>query len=89
LLLIGAGSVKLLLTHGIDYGEGAFELRRENGNVVLDASQDHLLIAGKAVGPELTCSQTDWPEVHLVFDPRQRQFKPNAPRCVRRHVRDG
>jgi hypothetical protein len=89
LLLINARGVTLLLTHGIDYGEGAFALRRENGQVVLDASQDHLLVAGKPVGPELTCPPADWAEVHLVFDRRQRQFTPKAPRCVRRHVRDG
>ena len=82
-VLIRARRAKALLSHGIDYGEGYFQLRLEGGRAVVDATQEHLVLDGKAVAGTLACSDAQHPALRLVFDPRGERFVPEHPRCVR------
>jgi hypothetical protein len=82
-VLIRARRAKALLSHGIDYGEGYFQLRIEGGRAVIDATQEHLVLGGKAVAGTLACADAQLPALRLVFDPRGERFVPEHPRCVR------
>ena len=82
-VLIRAARAKTLVSHGIDYGEGYFQLRLEGGRAVVDASQEHLVLGGKAVDGTLACADAQLPALRLVFDPRGERFVPENPRCVR------
>ena len=82
-VLIRARRAKLLLSHGIDYGEGYFQLRLEGGRAVVDATQEHLVLGGKAVDGTLACADAQLPALRLVFDPRAERFVPENPRCVK------
>ena len=82
-VLIRAHRAKTLLSHGIDYGEGYFQLRLEGGRAVVDATQEHLVLGGKAVDGTLACHDAQLPALRLVFDPRAERFLPEKPRCVR------
>jgi hypothetical protein len=82
-VLIRARRAKALVSHGIDYGEGYFQLRLEGGRAVVDASQEHLVLGGKAVDGTLACADAQLPALRLVFDPRGERFVPENPRCVK------
>ena len=82
-VLIRARRAKLLLSHGIDYGEGYFQLRLEGGRAVVDATQEHLVLGGKAVDGTLACADAQLPALRLIFDPRAERFVPENPRCVK------
>jgi len=82
-VLIRARRAKTLVSHGIDYGEGYFQLRLEGGRAVVDASQEHLVLGGKAVDGTLACADAQLPALRLVFDPRAERFVPENPRCVK------
>lgn len=82
-LLIRARRAKTLVSHGIDYGEGYFQLRLEGGRAVVDATQEHLVLGGKAVDGALACPDAQLPALRLVFDPRAERFAPENPRCVK------
>jgi len=82
-VLIRAGRAKALMSHGIDYGEGYFQLRLEAGRAVVDATQEHLVIGGKAVAGTLSCGDAQLPALRLVFEPRAERFVPEHPRCVK------
>lgn len=82
-VLIRARRAKLLLSHGIDYGEGYFQLRLEGARAVVDATQQHLVLGGKAVDGTLACADAQLPALRLVFDPRAERFVPEHPRCVK------
>src|SRR5690349_16755855 len=82
-VLIRARRAKTLVSHGIDYGEGYFQLRLEGGRAVVDASQEHLVLSGKPVDGTLACADAQLPALRLVFDPRAERFVPEHPRCVR------
>ena len=82
-VLIRAQHAKTLVSHGIDYGEGYFQLRLEGGHAVVDASQEHLALGGKVVDGTLACADAELPALRLVFDPRAERFVPEKPRCVR------
>jgi len=82
-VLIRARRARTLMSHGIDYGEGYFQLRLEGGRAVVDATQEHLVLGGKAVDGTLACADAQLPALRLVFDPRAERFVPENPRCVR------
>ena len=82
-VLIRARRAKAVLSHGIDYGEGYFQLRLEGGRAVVDATQEHLVLGGKPVDGALVCADAQLPALRLVFDPRAERFVPENPRCVR------
>ena len=82
-VLIRARRAKTIVSHGIDYGEGYFQLRLEGGRAVVDATQEHLVLGGKPVDGALACPDAQLPALRLVFDPRAEQFVPENPRCVR------
>ena len=82
-VLIRARRAKTLLSHGIEYGEGYFQLRLEGGRAVVDATQEHLVLGGKAVDGTLACADAQRPALRLVFDPRAERFVPEHPRCVK------
>src|SRR4051812_28631321 len=82
-VLIRARRAKMLVSHGIDYGEGYFQLRLEGGRAVVDATQEHLELSGKAIDGTLACADAQRPALRLVFDPRTERFVPDHPRCVR------
>ena len=82
-VLIRARRAKTIVTHGIDYGEGYFQLRLEGGRAVVDATQEHLVLGGKPVDGALACPDAQLPALRLVFDPRAERFVPENPRCVR------
>jgi hypothetical protein len=82
-VLIRARRARTLVSHGIDYGEGYFQLRLEGGRAVVDASQEHLVLGGKPVAGTLACADAQLPALRLVFDPRAERFVPENPRCVR------
>ena len=82
-VLIRAQRAKTLIVHGIDYGEGYFQLRLEGGRAVVDATQEHLVIGGKAVDGTLACADAQLPALRLVFDPRAERFVPEHPRCIK------
>lgn len=82
-VLIRARRAKTILSHGIDYGEGYFQLRLEGGRAVVDATQEHLVLGGKPVNGALACPDAQLPALRLVFDPRAERFVPENPRCVR------
>jgi hypothetical protein len=82
-VLVRARRAKALLSHGIDYGEGYFQLRIEGGRAVVDATQEHLVLGGTAVAGTLACSGAQHPALRLVFDPSGERFVPEHPRCVR------
>lgn len=82
-VLIRARRAKTIVSHGVDYGEGYFQLRLEGGRGVIDATQDHLVLNGKPVDGALACPDAQLPALRLVFDPRAERFVPENPRCVR------
>ena len=82
-VLIRGRRAKTIVTHGIDYGEGYFQLRLEGGRAVVDATQEHLVLGGKPVDGALACPDAQLPALRLVFDPRAERFVPENPRCVR------
>jgi hypothetical protein len=82
-VLIRARRAKTLVSHGIDYGEGYFQLRLEGGRAIVDATQEHLVLGGKAIDGTLACPDAQRPALRLVFDPRAERFVPDHPRCVR------
>lgn len=82
-VLIRARRAKTIVSHGIDYGEGYFQLRLEGGRAVIDATQEHLVLGGKPVDGSLACPDAQLPALRLVFDPRAERFVPENPRCVR------
>ena len=82
-VLIRARRAKTIVSHGIDYGEGYFQLRLEGGRAVVDATQEHLVLRGKPVDGALACPDAQLPALRLVFDPRAERFVPENPRCVR------
>lgn len=82
-VLIRARRAKTIVSHGIDYGEGYFQLRLEGGRAVVDATQEHLVLGGKPVDGALACPDAQLPALRLVFDPRAERFVPENPRCVR------
>jgi len=82
-VLIRARRAKTLVSHGIDYGEGYFQLRLEGGRAIVDATQEHLVLGGKAIDATLACADAQRPALRLVFDPRAERFVPDHPRCVR------
>lgn len=82
-VLIRARRAKTIVSHGIDYGEGYFQLRLEGGRAVVDATQEHLVIGGKPVDGTLACPDAQLPALRLVFDPRAERFVPEHPRCVK------
>ena len=82
-VLIRARRAKTIVSHGIDYGEGYFQLRLEGGRAVVDATQEHLVLGGKPVAGALACPDAQLPALRLVFDPRAERFVPENPRCVR------
>jgi hypothetical protein len=82
-VLIRARRAKTLLSHGIDYGEGYFQLRLEGGRAIVDATQEHLVLGGKAIDGTLACADAQRPALRLVFDPRAERFVPELPRCVK------
>ena len=77
------GTVTEELTHGEDYGDGYFDVRREGGTLVVDASQKNLLVHGKPVPPELECPRSEWAGVRVRWDETTRRFVPDAPRCIK------
>jgi hypothetical protein len=83
LLAIRDGSIAEEVTHGEDYGEGFLDVGREDGTLVVDASQMHLLVRGEAVTPELECEAGNWPAVRMRWDEANRRFVPERPRCVK------
>jgi hypothetical protein len=82
-VLIRAGRAKTIVSHGVDYGEGYFELRLEGGRAVVDATQEHLVLGDKPVAGSLACPDAQLPALRLVFDARAERFVPENPRCVR------
>jgi len=82
-VLIRAGRAKTVVSHGIDYGEGYFQLRLEGGRAVVDATQEQLVLGGKPVAGALACPDAQLPALRLVFDQRAERFVPENPRCVR------
>ena len=82
-VLIRARRAKTIVSHGIDYGEGYFQLRLEGGRAIVDATQEHLVLGGKAVDGALACPDAQLPALRLVFDPRAERFVPENPRCVK------
>ena len=78
-----ARRAKTLMSHGIDYGEGYFQLRLEGGRAIVDATQEHLVIGGKPVDGTLACADAQLPALRLVFDSRAERFVPEHPRCVK------
>ena len=82
-VLIRARRAKTILSHGIDYGEGYFQLRLEGGRAVVDATQEHLVLGGKPMNGALACPDAQLPALRLLFDPRAERFVPENPRCVR------
>jgi hypothetical protein len=82
-VLIRAGRAKTIVSHGVDYGEGYFQLRLEGGRAIVDATQEHLVLGGKPVDGSLACPDAQLPALRLVFDPRAERFVPENPRCVR------
>ena len=83
LIVARDGKVTEELTHGEDYGDGFFDVRREGGTLVVDASQKNLLVHGKPVSPELPCPPGESTGVRIRWDEATRAFVPDAPRCVK------
>lgn len=84
LLSVRDGAVIVEITHGEDYGNGFLEVKPEDGTLVVDASQDHLLVRGVPVKPELECAGSDWAAVRARWDDATRRFAPERPRCIKR-----
>lgn len=82
-VLIRARRARTIMSHGIDYGEGYFQLRLEGDRAVVDATQEHLVVGGKPVDGALACPDAQRPALRLVLDPRAERFVPENPRCVR------
>lgn len=83
LIVARDGKVTEELTHGEDYDDGYFDIRREGSTLVVDASQSHLLLRGQPVTPELECPRGEWAGVRIRWDETTRRFVPDAPRCVK------
>lgn len=83
LIVARDGKVTEELTHGEDYGDGYFDVRREGGTLVVDASQKNLLVRGKPVPPELACLSGASAGVRIRWDEATGAFVPDAPRCVK------
>ncbi|HVE77417.1 MAG TPA: hypothetical protein VNA89_01030 [Gemmatimonadaceae bacterium] len=84
LLLVQRGSVREEVYHQVDYGEGYADVRRERGVLVVEATQPHVKLRGRAVGAAISCPSSEWPAVRLVFDPQERRFTPERALCMAR-----
>lgn len=83
LLLVQRGRVQQEITHGVDYGDGYFDITQEGGKVVVDLAPGHLELRGKPVTAGITCKETEWSAMELVFDTRVGHFTPGQARCVK------
>jgi hypothetical protein len=88
LLSVRDGTITEEINHGEDYGNGFLEVTTEGGTLVVDASQDHFLVRGAPVKPELECSD-DWAAVRSRWDDAARRFVPERPRCIKPKLPDG
>ena len=83
LIVARDGKITEELTHGEDYVDGYFRLRREDGTLVVDASQKNLLLRGKPVPLELECPREESAGVRMRWEETTLRFVPDAPRCVK------
>lgn len=83
LVAVRDGKATEELTHGEDYDAGWFDMRREEGTLVVDLSQKNLLLRGKPVPPELECPRGESAGVRMRWEETTRRFVPAQPRCVK------
>ena len=82
ILVVGHGTVREEITHGVDYGQGYLQIGRVRDSVVVEASLARLELRHKQVTATVECMPTEWATMRLVFDPAKRRFTPQRTRCV-------
>lgn len=82
LVLVQRGAAREQFAHGVDYGEGFFDVLRDGSDVVVEATQPHLEAAHRAVGRAIACPSSQWPVVRLVYDRARARFVAGATRCT-------
>jgi hypothetical protein len=82
-LLVRHGTVREILRHQVDYGEGMFVLRDANGRVEVDIT-GKVRLGDRTVTSDIQCPATEWPGSTLLYDESAQGFVAQRTICVPR-----
>lgn len=85
ILLVHGGRAHVDIAHRIDYGQGYLTLRRERGDVVIDASIANLELRRVEVPASTPCGPAQWAMMRLRYDRAHRRFMSGPRFCVKAH----
>ena len=83
ILLVRRGTIRLLLAHQIDSGEGDFTARAEGGRVVVTVSGD-ARVETRVVSPTIACASGEWPGSTITFESTDGRVLSVASVCLTR-----
>jgi hypothetical protein len=82
-LIVERGTIRKVIYHGIDYGNGYLKITQEGGRVVVEASLDNLELDGSPVESAIKCTNSEWRAIRLIFDPAKNHFTPERAFCTK------
>jgi len=86
LLLVQKSGVSEALSFGVDYGNGYMDIGETPDGLVILATDDHLELRKKPVGPSAECGPSRWSVRKVVFDTRQLKFIAGKSFCTARKL---
>jgi hypothetical protein len=82
-LIVQHGAIRKVISHGVDYRNGYINITKLAGRVVVEATLDHLEVAGSPITSDIKCPQTEWRAIRLIFDPTKSRFTPERAFCAK------